>query len=118
MKCLYISILITLYTLPIIPFTNACPQPNTVMIKFPHTVIADIAVSGPLGSEDQAGLTELESIELLFIEIQVVPPIFLRVDGDILLVYLLFYISLIDLFSNDMKVNLLWLELCLAQLQL
>ncbi len=88
------------------------------MIEFPHAVIADVAVGGPLRSEDQAGFTELKPVDLFLVEIQEVSSVFLGVDGDVLFMDLVFYISLIDLFSNDMKVNLLLLGLYPARSRL
>ena len=48
----------------VIPFANAGPKPNTVMVKTHHAIIAIVAVRSAEWSEYLAGLTEFQFVNM------------------------------------------------------
>ena len=53
----------------VVATTNACTEPNAMMIKFAHTVVAQIAVCRLMRSENQTRLTELHRCKCCICEI-------------------------------------------------
>ena len=47
----------------VIASTNACAQPDAVVVKFHHTVVTDVAVRCTSRPEDIACLAELELVQ-------------------------------------------------------
>ena len=91
----------------VVPLADTSAQPDAVVVELHHTVVADVAVSTPLGSEDHASLAKFQTVEHVCIGIHIVNSLLLRIDLHVFLVHG-FLVVEIELLNKEVKVWLVY----------